>query len=50
MPLYEPFKCYKCVMISINNILLEIIETTLSKKEILHDEEKSKQRCFIWEK
>jgi hypothetical protein len=40
MPLYEPFKGYKCAMIIVNDMLIEIIETTLSEEEIWNDEEK----------
>ncbi len=39
MPLYEPFKGYKCAMILVNDVLIELIETSLSEKEIWEDEE-----------
>ncbi len=39
MPLYEPFKGYRCAMILVNDVLVELIETTLSEKEIWEDEE-----------
>jgi hypothetical protein len=38
MPLYEPFNAHKCAMTLVNNMLLEIIETSLSEKEIWNDE------------
>lgn len=34
MPLYQPFTGYKCAIILLNGQLLELIETTLSEKEI----------------
>jgi hypothetical protein len=39
MPLYEPFKGYKCTMIIVNDMPIEIIETTLSEEEVWNDEE-----------
>lgn len=37
MPLYEPFKGYKCAMILVNQQPIELIETTLSEREIWGD-------------
>jgi hypothetical protein len=37
MPLYEHFKGYKCAMIIVNDIPIEIIETTLSEEEIWNE-------------
>lgn len=34
MPLYCPFKDYRCAMIRINHQLIELIETNLTEKEI----------------
>ena len=39
MPLYEPFKGYKCAMILVNGLPIELIETSLSEKEIWSDSE-----------
>ncbi len=39
MPLYEPFKGYRCAMILLNNVPIEFIETNLSEKELWNDEE-----------
>ena len=39
MPLYEPFSGYRCTIIQINNTLIELIETSLSEKELWDDEE-----------
>ena len=39
MPLYEPFKGYKCAMILVNEVLIELIETTLSEDEMWKNEE-----------
>ncbi|MDQ7097154.1 hypothetical protein REC12_26505 [Desulfosporosinus sp. PR] len=38
MPLYEPFKGYKVAMILLDGLPVEIIETTLSEKEIWEDD------------
>lgn len=37
MPLYQPFRGYRCAMVVINEQLVELIETTLSEKEIWGD-------------
>lgn len=37
MPLYEPFSGYRCAMIWVNEQPIELIETTLSEKEIWGD-------------
>ncbi|KRM07108.1 hypothetical protein FC89_GL000424 [Liquorilactobacillus ghanensis DSM 18630] len=37
MPLYEPFKGYKCAMILVNQQPIELIATTLSEREIWGD-------------
>lgn len=37
MPLYQPFAGYRCAMIIINKQLIELIETSLSEKEIWGD-------------
>lgn len=37
MPLYQPFANYRCAMVMINHQLIELIETTLSEKEIWGD-------------
>lgn len=39
MPLYEPFTGYRCAMIQVNGVLIEVIETSLSEEKIWHDEE-----------
>ncbi|MDR3256604.1 MAG: hypothetical protein LBT18_02985 [Endomicrobium sp.] len=39
MPLYEPFKGYKCACIIVNDTLIEIIETQLPEEQIWNDEE-----------
>jgi hypothetical protein len=38
MPLYEPFKGYKCAMIMVNDMPIEIIETSLSEEQIWNDD------------
>ncbi len=38
MPLYEPFKGYKVAMVLLDGIPIEIIETSLSEKEIWEDD------------
>jgi hypothetical protein len=38
MPLYKPFNEYKCAIIVVNNMLVEIIETSLSEEKIWNDE------------
>ncbi|MFT8391961.1 MAG: hypothetical protein ABF586_06460 [Sporolactobacillus sp.] len=37
MPLYEPFKNYRCAMIRVNDQPIELIETSLSEAEIWGD-------------
>ena len=37
MPLYEPFKGYKCAMILLNGMPIEIIETSLPEEKIWND-------------
>ncbi|GAB2023564.1 hypothetical protein RyT2_26410 [Pseudolactococcus yaeyamensis] len=37
MPLYEPFAGYRCAMIWVNQQSIELIETTLSEKQIWGD-------------
>lgn len=37
MPLYQPFSCYECAMIVVNGQLIELIQTTLSEREIWGD-------------
>lgn len=37
MPLYQPFANYRCTMIVVNEQLIELIETSLSKREIWGD-------------
>lgn len=37
MPLYQPFAGYRCAMITLNDQLIELIETSLSEKEIWGD-------------
>lgn len=37
MPLYQPFFGYRCAMVIINNQLIELIETSLSEREIWGD-------------
>ncbi len=39
MPLYEPFSGYRCAIIQVNGVLIELIETSLSEEKIWHDEE-----------
>lgn len=39
MPLYEPFAGYRCAMIQVNGVLIEVIETSLPEEKIWHDEE-----------
>jgi hypothetical protein len=39
MPLYEPFNGYRCAMIIVNDMPIEIIETTLYEEEIWNDKE-----------
>lgn len=39
MPLYEPFVGYRCAMIQVNGVLIELIETLLPEEKIWHDEE-----------
>lgn len=34
MPLYQPFRGYRCAMVRVNHQLIELIETTLSEEEI----------------
>lgn len=34
MPLYEPFSGYKCAMILVNSLPIELIETNLSEADI----------------
>lgn len=34
MPLYQPFSGYRCAMVMINEQLVELIETSLSEREI----------------
>ncbi|AEG59948.1 hypothetical protein [Desulforamulus ruminis] len=38
MPLYEPFAGYRCAMILVNEMLIELIETTLPEEKIWKDE------------
>jgi hypothetical protein len=38
-PVYEPFEGYRCAMIIVNNMLLEIIETNLSEERIWNSDE-----------
>ena len=37
MPLYEPFAGYRCAIVVVNNVLIELIETRLSEKELWND-------------
>lgn len=37
MPLYQPFAEYRCAMIRINEQLIEVIETSLTEREIWGD-------------
>lgn len=37
MPLYQPFADYRCAMVVINEQLIELIETSLSEREIWGD-------------
>ncbi len=37
MPLYQPFAGYQCAMIMLNQVPIELIETTLSEAEIWGD-------------
>ncbi|MHB8061048.1 MAG: hypothetical protein ACYDG2_00225 [Ruminiclostridium sp.] len=37
MPLYQPFAGYRCAMVIINEQLVELIETSLSEREIWGD-------------
>lgn len=37
MPLYEPFKGYRCAVIEINKTLVELVETQLSEEQIWND-------------
>lgn len=37
MPLYEPFKGYRCAMIIENDLLIELIETSLSEQDVWND-------------
>ena len=39
MPLYEPFSGYRCAVIQVNNVLIELIETSLSEEEVWDDED-----------
>ncbi len=39
MPLYEPFKNYKCAMILQSSIPIELIETSLSEEELWIDKD-----------
>jgi hypothetical protein len=39
MPLYEPFKGYRCAIILVNNVLIELVETSLSEEEIWNEVE-----------
>ncbi len=39
MPLYEPFKGYRCAMILLNGMPIEIIETSLPEEKIWNDPE-----------
>lgn len=39
MPLYEPFAGYRCAIIQVNGVLIELIETSLPEEKIWHDEE-----------
>ncbi|SCM82848.1 Acetyltransferase, ribosomal protein N-acetylase (modular protein) [uncultured Sporomusa sp.] len=39
MPLYEPFSGYRCAMIQVSGVLIELIETSLPEEKIWHDEE-----------
>lgn len=34
MPIYQPFAGYKCAIVDIDGQLVELIETTLSEREI----------------
>lgn len=34
MPLYEPFKGYRCAAIEVNGMIIELIETVLTEDEI----------------
>lgn len=38
LPLYEPFKGYRCAMICLNGLLIELIDTNLSESKIWEDE------------
>ena len=37
MPLYEPFKGYRCAAIQLNGMIIELIETSLSEEKIWDD-------------
>jgi hypothetical protein len=37
MPLYQPFAGYECAMIIVNGQLIELIQTTLTEREIWGD-------------
>lgn len=37
MPLYEPFKGYRCAAIQINDVIVELIETSLPEDKIWND-------------
>ncbi|MDR0617255.1 MAG: hypothetical protein LBG23_00500 [Endomicrobium sp.] len=37
MPLYEPLKGYRCAMILVNDVLIELGETSLSEKQIWNE-------------
>lgn len=39
MPLYEPFVGYRCAMVQVNGVLIELIETSLPEENIWRDEE-----------
>ena len=37
MPLYEPFKGYRCAMIEVDGMLIELLETQFSEEQLWHD-------------
>lgn len=38
MPLYEPFKGYRCAAIELNGVLIELLETQFSEKQLWNEE------------
>jgi hypothetical protein len=39
MPLYEPFKGYRCAMIWLCNMPIELLETTLTEHELWNNQD-----------